>query len=347
MEITNFPPVPMIDQHQSFTTSGRNVAAIQQQPTQQSSGSLGANFSGLIGNQVTVPVVPVNAIVTETSAPKKKRKKKSESSDSNGNAVEVIVGGEDVTVNPRETVENTVYADTYMDTNSMTYGVIQQADTLLSECKNDLDFIRAQRSMKGKYHYINNTVTTMGQLLSTKLSAIKEINSTIKAVNDNEYRRFKDMRAADQTDDNKALMDAYSAFISAPVGVPQYNLPGTAALTGGLNGVIRADYPPEVQASMDRGMANYLSNLTPEENLMLNDSNQDIEEVIIYDQASGAKRFQWMNTRTGEAINNMPPSSTLTIDDYVIDPRTGLAKNTNLNSIKKVVIKNGSSFDNF
>ena len=94
-------------------------------------------------------------------------------------------------------------------------------------------------------------------------------------------------------------------------------------------------------------MANYLANLTPEENLMLNDNNKDIEEVIVYDQSTGARRFQWMNTRTGEFINNMPPSSDLTLNDYTIDLRTNLAKNNNLNSIKKVVIKNGSSFNNF
>ena len=60
-----------------------------------------------------------------------------------------------------------------------------------------------------------------------------------------------------------------------------------------------------------------------------------------------AKYFQWMNTRTGEVIPNMPITSNLVIEDYTIDPRTHLAKNTNLNSIKKVVVINNGEFNNF
>ena len=90
-----------------------------------------------------------------------------------------------------------------------------------------------------------------------------------------------------------------------------------------------------------------LDHLTPEQNLMLNDNNPDIEEVIVYDQATGAKYFQWMNTKTGEAIPNMPITSNLILEDYTIDPRTHLAKNTNLNSIKKVVVINNGEFNNF
>lgn len=347
MNIPKFPqppvyPTQMVGQPQGYTTSGRPTQiVIEQQPKQQ--GLLGANFSNLIGNQVTVPVTPISQqVVTETTS-KKKSKKKSNTDISEDTSIAIKESNE---VDPVSTVENTVYAETYCDTNNMTYGVIYQTDELLRDCKQELDFIRAQGSMKGKYHYMNATVASMSSLLSTKLAAIKEINSTIKAVNDNEYRRFKDMRAINQADDNKAIMDAYSAFISAPVGAPAYSLPGTTALTGGLNGVVRADYPADVQAGIDAGMANYLANLTPEENLMLNDSNKDIEEVIVYDQASGARRFQWVNTRTGEPVNNMPASSDLTLNDYNIDLRTGLAKNNNLNSIKKVMIMNGSSFNN-
>ena len=289
-----------------------------------------------------------NGIVAADHTPTRRKKKKSD------DEVVVIKKSEDAKDSDKENqndpnnVENVIYADTYYDTNTMAYNIIYQADELLRDCKQELDYIRSWKgNAKGKYHYINATMGSMSALLSTKLAAIKEINTTIKNVNDNEYRRFKDMRAINQADDNKAIMDAYSAFISAPVGAPTYNLPGTTAITGGLNGIVRADYPPEVQANVDAGMANYLANLTPEENLMLNDSNKDIEEVIVYDQSTGARRFQWMNTRTGEFINNMPPSSDLTLNDYTIDLRTNLAKNNNLNSIKKVVIKNGSSYNNF
>lgn len=353
MDISKFPqppvcPVQMIGKPQGYTTNGRPTQiVIDQSPSQQGHGLLGANFSNLIGNQVTVPMAPISQqVITETTSSSKKRKKKSTSQESDSTELSVSDSNDVDKADPANAVESTVYAETYYDTNNMAYGIIYQTDELLRDCKQELDHIRAQKTLKGRYHYINATVASMSSLLTTKLAAIKEINSTIKAVNDNEYRRFKDMRAINQADDNKAIMDAYSAFISAPVGVPAYSLPGTTALTGGLNGIVRADYPAEVQAGMDAGMANYLANLTPEENLMLNDNNKDIEEVIVYDQASGARRFQWINTRTGEPVNNMPSSSELTLNDYNIDLRTGLAKNNNLNSIKKVVIMNGSSFNN-
>ena len=348
--MTNFnggyPPTKPIPGPTAYTTDGKPIQTEIHPP--KSSG-LGANFSGLIGNNVTVPAVTIGdqAVITETANKKKRKAKKAD------DGAIVVSTGNDINTtdssatNSREIVENTVYADTYSDTNTMAMGIIGQTDELLRECKQELDMIRAQRNLKGRYHYLNATVQTMGTLLSTKLQAVKEINSTIKTINDNEYRRFKDMRAMEQGDDNKAIMDAYSAFISAPVGAPEYHLPGTAALTGGLNGIVPAQYPPEVQKNMDAGMANYLAHLTPEQNAMLLDNNKDIEEVIVYDQATGAKQFQWMNTKTGQIIDNMPASSNLTIQDYSIDPRLGIAKNINLNDIKKVVVLNKGEFDKF
>ena len=62
---------------QSYTT---DVIPQPAPPAQQSTGSLGANFSGLIGNKVTVPAVPVagQTVVTETTTKKKRKAKKNE-----------------------------------------------------------------------------------------------------------------------------------------------------------------------------------------------------------------------------------------------------------------------------
>lgn len=318
---------------------GNTTASIDGQPVKaevcNQSSNTGGYFARLI-NKNSTGITPDPIIISSTTVPAKKRgrpKKNKDAEPSQDNT------------NSKKIVENTVYSDTYADTNSMTYGIINQTDELLRECKQELDYLRSQTRLKGRYHYINDTVSSMGTLLSTKLSAIKEINSTIKAVNDNEYRRFKDMRAMENNDDSKAVMDAYTAFISAPVGAPIYQLPNTARLTDG-NGV-HINYPANMQSRSDIGVNNYLAHLTPEENLMLHDNNKDIEEVIVYDQATGAKYFQWMNTRTHQPVPNLPISSELTIEDFVIDPRTKLAKNTNLNCIKKVVVLNEGAFNNF
>lgn len=325
----------------SYTSDGKPVEVEVYPP-----GTLGANFSGLIGNNVTVNKPGITDQVIPADK-KKGRKKKAEIS-ADG-TVNVTVGENNSPTEPpnsQEIVENTVYAETYADTNQMAYGVINQTDQLLAECKQDLEYIR-RTNMKGKYHYMNATVTTMGGLLSTKLAAIKEINSTIKAVNDNEYRRFKDFRAMNATDDNNAVMAAYNAFISAPVGAPEYRLPGTANITSGLNGVIRADMSGAAQQGMDAGLANYLNTLTPEENYMLNDNNPNYEEVLLYDQSTGMKKFQWIDKRTNQPVPNMPASSDLILEDFVIDPRTNMAKNTNLNMSKRVVTINSDNVNKF
>lgn len=321
---------------QAYTTDGKQVQVETIPPNNQSGNRLGANFSGLVGNNVMVPIGP-----TEINTEKKKisRKKKTGTDVDKADSTEVIESHE-------PTVENTIYADTYSATTNMAYKIIGQTDELLSEAKQDLDYIRSQRSMKGKYHYTNAILGSMSSLLGTKLAAIKEINSTIKATNDAEYRRFKDLRAVNAMDDNKAIMDAYTAFVSAPVGAPEYHQPGTMNLTGGLNGIIRADYPEDVQRNMDVGMANYLANLSPEETLMVAD-NGDLEEVILYDEATGAKQFKWINKKSGQYMDNIPPSSAITLNDYKVDVKTMTAKNSNLNSIKRVISVNNNTLNKF
>lgn len=285
-------------------------------------------FSSLIGTNVST----TQNIVTETepSVQKKStpstRKKKT---------------GESKPVDSKSIVENTVYADTYADTNMMTYGIISQADQLLSEAKKELDTIRSSRTIKGKYMYMTKMYDSMASLFNTKMQAIKELNSNIKSANDMEYRRFKDNRALSNEDDNKLIMDAYKAFISAPVGAPSYTQPNTLQLTS-LDGVIPAN-----SNSSDSGMNNYLSNLSPEENRMLNESNPNIEEVIEYDDATGNKRFKWIDKSTGKEVPNMPKGSDLILEDYVYDPRTGLAKNSKLNTVKKVIHVNSVKFNEY
>lgn len=302
-----------------------------QQESQQPYSGLGASFNNLIGNNVEVIAgVPV---VTETQPVKKRRstKKKEE--------LEPI--------DSKNIVENTVYADTYQDTNNMAFSVIQQADVLLNDAKAELDHIRISKTMKGKYTYMTNMLSAMSNLMGTKMQAIREINSNIKNANDMEYRRFKDNRAINAEDDNKAIMDAYKAYISAPIGAPSYSQPTVMDITAGLNGVIPAGLSTEAQQNFDRGLNNYLNNLSPEDNYMLNESNPDIEEVIVFDQATGMKYFQWRNMKTGQPVPNMPKTSNILMEDYVIDPRTRLAKNNNLNKTLKVVYDNEGKFNEY
>lgn len=104
---------------ESYTTDGKPVTTDVYPPDHK--GNLGVSFSKLIGSNVTVPMT--NALVnlnTEKSSPIKKKKKKSTDVATTDNATPASTS--------REIVESTVYADTYADTNNMTYSVINQAD---------------------------------------------------------------------------------------------------------------------------------------------------------------------------------------------------------------------------
>lgn len=310
-----------------------------QQPQMNVAPSLGANFSGLIGTGVSLPIE--TAVSMPGEKPKRKRRKKTADSDSSESteAIEIVEEQTPQQANIQK-IEEMSYADTYQNTNAMLLGVIAQADELASDVKRELDRVRTG-NVKGKYTYIANLAGSINGLLSNKLTAIREINSSIKAINDAEYKRYKDIRATDNSDDAKYIMDMYNAYVQTPVGsIPgiNYQQPTTLDLTAGLNGVMRVDSVPA--SARDAGFQSYMANLTPEQNMMINEGNPNIEEVIVYDQATGKKYFDWVDITTGQHIPNMPATDASFMEDFSIDPRTRTAKNINLHRTMKVLYAN-------
>lgn len=288
--------------------------------------SLGISFDGLIGTNALAPVTTVAEIVTDLPVSSKKIKVKKST---------------EVDVKPADIVENTIYADSYEYTNSMLRTTISQVDELASELKIELDRVRSSNQIKNKYMYIPNISSAISSAINVKLQAIKEINSSIKSANDAEYRRYKDARASEVVDDTKMIMDTYTAFVKTPVGsIPGLNvsMPSTSDITSLTSGIIRADTTS--QEVQDSKFNSYLNNLTPEQNMMLNENNPNIEEVIVFDQASGKKYFQWIDKTTGSAVPNMPQTNSMFLEDYTINPRTRMATNNNLRKSLRVIYIN-------
>lgn len=250
--------------------------------------------------------------------------------------------------NSQPEIATVQYADTYQDTTNWLKTTVAQADELAADIKSELDQIRSARTLKGKYTYITNMSSALSAVLGTKIMAIREINSTIKNINDQEYRRYKDNRAIETQDDNKMIMDMYNAYIHTPVGTADsaYRQPTTLDITAGLN-VVPVERDKNDPKAADTGFNAYMNNLTPEQNLMLQESNPDIQQVIVYDQASGKKYFDWINIRTGESVPNMPATDPMFLEDYTIDPKTRLARNLNLNKTLKVIYKNEGAFSQY
>jgi hypothetical protein len=132
--------------------------------------------------------------------------------------------------------------------------------------------------------------------------------------------------------DDKYIADLYQAFIQNPQNQPvSYTMPPINESIVGSN-IIRANIPNDTPAGgvVDEGYLNYISNITPEQNLMRYENNPNVKQVVVYDESTGAKFFQMMDMSTGEAIPNVPVYDDLIMQDTTLNLNTMTAKNLNL-----------------
>lgn len=235
---------------------------------------------------------------------------------------------------------NDPYEDTYEETNDMLRLSIAQLDILAGDVKGEIDNIRDSKTLKGKYKYISDLCATASSLVSSKISAIKEINSVKTKCHELEIRRIKDIKSAasNQQDDDKYIADLYNAYINTPIGAGQHpalqytssNVAGNmSALIGGVNAS---------PTNEEQNFNNFMNNLTPEQNRMILGDNPNIETVIVYDPNTGDKMFDVVDTSTGTPVPNYPRPDRGLLDDTSIDFATGIASNTNIGQSWKVVV---------
>jgi hypothetical protein len=306
------------------------------------------NFDILKGNttsdnkpeqDLTPTVIPVSE-GEEPAKRKRGRPRKSEQQPQQATAEIIPSAG----TNPVNTVSmcqtSEPYIDTFNETNDMLKYSIMQLDVLTSDVKNELDSIRSSKTLKGKYKYISDLCATASSLVSSKISAIKEINAVTHNCHKLELQRVKDIKnsAANQQDDDKYITDLYNAYINTPVGAGpnpalQYTSSNVAgnmqALMGGVN---------TIPVNEDQNFQNYMSNLTPEQNRMILGDKSNIETVVVYDPTTGEKSFEVIDSSTGISVPNYPRPNAGLLDDTSIDMATGIASNTNIGQSWKVVV---------
>ena len=132
-------------------------------------------------------------ITNEQDPPKRKRGRPKKSEQQN-NAVEILPNNQQSsnTVSLCQTSEP--YIDTFSETNDMLKYSIIQLDVLTNDVKNELDNIRNSKTLKGKYKYISELCSTASSLVSSKISAIKEINAVTNNCHKLELQRLKDVK---------------------------------------------------------------------------------------------------------------------------------------------------------
>ena len=239
------------------------------------------------------------------------------------------------------------YMEAYKDTNDQLDHAILQLDTLGGTLFNELETIRGSKTLKNKYNYINDMVSTTSGIISAKISAIKEKNKTINDVNNLELRRMKELKASQsQEDDNTKIMNLYDAFINTPVGVygganggsPTSILgPSMADLTlsGGAPDLGR------VTINGDTDQVNWEAGLDPAQNRMVLEAKGAIETVVFFDEASGNRWFEVVDKNTRQPVPNVEKPSETRLYELDINLRGGFAKDPNTNMTYPLVVVNG------
>lgn len=292
--------------------------------------NLGINISSLVKDKkeeeggiklgtIDMSDKPPVEIVEDTP---KRKKKESKTSDVN------------VMASNAASVETQNYADSYNETNNIIRGAIIQADMLSSEIKQDIDAVRASKTIKNKYTYITNLTASASALINTKIAAVKELNSSITQSHRFNLDRLKMFNSENKdSNDDARTMDLYNMYLTGPMGGYIPNTPSVQDINLGVNGSSTGNIQ-----GVDMGINTNVSNpLTPEQKRMRFESNPNIKVVVKFDQASG-KRFFDVIDESGNSIPDYPRPDDFLLEDTTIDVAAGVAKNRNINQIWPLIV---------
>lgn len=298
------------------------------------------NLPTLDGNGMTFTLNSHNDIGGEKETPKKKSSRKNKSAASSvANAVTDTVSGNGGTEKDDMITTNKPYETKYQETTGMLKGAIVQLDGLLSDTMADAAMVRSSRTLKRKYDLLSLLNGNASQIIGNKITAIREINSTISKCNDLELKRMKELNfAAANEDSDKKIMDMYNAFVTMPVGDPgmgmaQNNLAHISqslsmgnVVTGTIHGEDEAAYQ------------NYLANMNPAQRLNMYESNPNVKQVVVYNQQTGARYFEVMDLSTGEVIQGVDKHDPMFLENTTLDLEHKIARNIDIGESYPIVI---------
>lgn len=290
------------------------------EPKTKDDNKVGMDFSYFEKNKV---VLPTHDDVSAPEEKKKTTRKRKSSSSIN-------------TSGSKGNTENDMdepYSKKYEETTSMLRTAIAQLDMSLNDMQTDIQQIRTSRTLKRKYDYLSMMQGNMGQFINTKVSALREINNTITKCNDFELKRMKELKLAESSkDDDKAIMDMYNAFISTPVSSGMQLGPALSNITTGSNMINTSTI-----GNSDAGYQEYINNLDPTQTLMMYENDPDVQQVVMYDESTGARWFEVINVRTGQTIPNADKHGAIILEDTTLDLTNNIARNVNIGESYPIV----------
>ena len=81
-----------------------------------------------------------------------------------------------------------------------------------------------------------------------------------------------------------------------------------------------------------------MSNLTPQQQTMFIEDNPNIQQVVVYNQETGARYFDVIDMTTGQSIPNAEKHDAMFLEDVTIDLKNKVARNINLGESYPLVI---------
>ena len=291
--------------------------------------NIGSFVKGSSDNKDLTVKSEITDVVVET--PKKSRKKNTE--------VEVVQPAMPQT-SMSYIQENIPYQMAYNETNQQLDDAIQQLNMLGGEIMTDLQMVRASKTLKNKYGYINDMTENAVGIINAKISAIKEKNKTINDVNNLEIRRIKELKLqTSDEDDNTRIANLYNAFINTPIATNSRILgpsPQEMMMVGAGDQYARAAIGPIDDTAL------WQASLSPSDNRMLLDAQGKIETVVIYDESTGNRFYDVIDKQTRQSVPNVEKPDNSDIYSLDINVRGGYAKDTNRNIIYPLIVINGN-----
>jgi hypothetical protein len=233
--------------------------------------------------------------------------------------------------------ENIPYATAYQETNKQLDESIAQLNILGGELMTELQSVRASKTLRNKYNYINDMTTTCTSIISAKLAAIKEKNKTINDINHLELSRLKELKTqANAEDDNTRIANMYDAFINTPIGV------GKGVLAPPMQDMMMVDstIPQAMIGSTMNEQSMWEQSLDPAQNRMVLEAKGTIETIVVYDNATGNRWFDVVDKVTRQSVPNVERPDSSYIYDIDINVRGGFAKDSMRNKVYPLVVLN-------
>ena len=301
-------------------------------------------------NMTLAPLSPVPES-TNTPAKKQSSRKKKEPLE----ATPVVNTMPD---NSMSYVQNNVpYDVAYRESQGQLNDAITQLNIIGIDTMNDLQAIRSNKAIKGKYSIMSDMTANLTAIIGTKLSAIKEKNSIINNIQNLELKRVKDLKI-DQSavDDNTRIAELYDAFVRTSIGSGVgTNLnsvlgpsQGSMIMPGPMNTLPRVGIVPN---GFD-DTSEWQNTLSPAQNKMLLQAKGILDIVVMYDPKSGGRRYAAIDKTTGQEIPNveLPPANSVWDLDIRLNSGAPFAKNSNLNITYPVLVMdnpNNNDIDGF